>query len=127
VNTLDILITVAKDVLHRAYAPYSKFHVGAALETAEGKIVSGCNVESACYGLTICAERVAIVKAVSEGMREFTRIAVVTDTEKLTPPCGSCRQLLWEFAPDCEVILANGRGKVESHRLRDLLPLAFEF
>jgi cytidine deaminase len=109
-----------------AHAPFSGFRVGAALEDSSGRVHTGCNVESATYGLTLCAERVAVFKAVSEGAREFRRIAVAADTETLTPPCGACRQILWEFCGDIEILLANPRGKRESLRLKDLFPRAFD-
>lgn len=125
--TTDPLVQAAAAARERAFAPYSNFRVGAALEAEDGSIVTGCNVESASYGLTICAERVALVKGVSEGKRRFVRIAVVTDVEAaLTPPCGACRQLLWEFAPDAEVILANLGGKTATYRMADLLPHGFD-
>lgn len=120
------LIEAARDVRERAYAPYSKFRVGAAVRTKDGKIYTGCNVESASYGLTVCAERVAIWKAVSEGEKEFTQIAVVADTQELTPPCGVCRQIIWEFAQDIPVTFANLRGKTETLQMKDLLPRAFD-
>lgn len=122
----DPLIAAAAIARARAFAPYSNFLVGAALEGDDGTIVMGCNVESASYGLTICAERVAIVKAVSEGRRRFRRIAVVTDTDKPTPPCGACRQLLWEFAPDAEVVIANLRGVTLKYTVAELLPAGFD-
>jgi cytidine deaminase len=100
--------------------------VGAALETGEGKIFTGCNVENSTYGLTVCAERVALWKAISDGESDFRRIAVVADTEVLTPPCGACRQLLWEFCGDVEVILANLRGDETRHQLRTLFPFPFD-
>ena len=100
--------------------------MGAALETADGLIVTGCNIENATYGLTLCAERVALVKALSEGHQVFTRIAVVADTGVLTPPCGPCRQLLWEYCGDIGVILANLAGSTAHHRLSSLLPLPFD-
>src|SRR4051812_33712154 len=109
----------------KAHAPFSGFRVGAALLTAEGHIVSGCNVESASYGLTMCAERVAVFKMASAGGRRFSCIAIVTDTPNPTPPCGACRQVLWEFGGDAEVILGDLRGESASHRLADLLPLPF--
>jgi cytidine deaminase len=122
----DPLIEAARQARLRAFAPYSRFLVGAAWETETGEIISGCNVESASYGLTICAERVALVKAISEGKRGFRRVAVVTDVRQLTPPCGACRQLLWEFAPESTVILANLAGDQQSFPMRDLLPFGFD-
>jgi cytidine deaminase len=109
-----------------AHAAFSNFRVGAALETADGKIFTGCNVENATYGLTICAERVAVFKAISEGYRSFTRVAVVADTPEPTPPCGACRQILWEFGGDLEVILGNLSGEKARYQLRDLLPHPFD-
>src|SRR5205814_7470032 len=100
--------------------------VGAALETADGTVITGCNIENATYGLTICAERVAMFKAISEGHRAFTRIAIVADTATLTPPCGACRQILWEFGGNLEIILANLTEPRGTHHLRDLLPLPFD-
>ena len=120
------LVQAARQARERAHAPYSKFRVGAALETRDGLIVSGCNVENATYGLTICAERVAVVKAVSEGHHDFVRIAIVADTADPTPPCGACRQILWEFGGDIEVILANLTEVTARHRLAELLPLPFD-
>ena len=109
-----------------AHAPFSKFKVGAAVEDQTGRIFTGCNVENATYGLTICAERVAVFKAISEGARKFTRIAVAADTDVLTPPCGACRQILWEFCGNAELILVNLQGKTESFRLKDLFPRPFD-
>jgi cytidine deaminase len=120
------LIEAANIARERAFAPYSNFKVGAAVETADGEIFIGCNVESASYGLTVCAERVAIWKAVSEGNRNFKTIAVVVDTEELTPPCGVCRQIIWEFCHDIPVILANLKGDSEVVQMRELLPRAFD-
>jgi cytidine deaminase len=120
------LIAAALEVRQRAHAPFSKFKVGAALEDTIGGIHIGCNVENATYGLTICAERAAIFRAISEGARTFRRIAVAADTDLLTPPCGACRQLLWEFCGDIEVILVNLQGKRESHRMKDLFPRPFD-
>ena len=120
------LIAAARRAREHAHAGYSHFKVGAALETADGAIVTGCNIENATYGLTICAERVAMFKALSEGHRAFTRIAIVADTETPTPPCGACRQILWEFGGNLEVILANLAGAVAHHQLQDLLPLPFD-
>lgn len=110
----------------RAYAPFSNFRVGAAVVAEDGTVYAGCNVESASYGLTVCAERVAIWKAVSEGATGFSQIAVVADTEELTPPCGVCRQIIWEFCGDIPVILANINGKSETIRMSELLPRAFD-
>ncbi|HQX55560.1 MAG TPA: cytidine deaminase [Pyrinomonadaceae bacterium] len=120
------LIASATAVRENAYAPFSEFRVGAAVETEDGEVIDGCNVESATYGLTICAERVAICKAVSQGKRKIKRIAVVADTEKLTPPCGSCRQIIWEFGGNIPVVMSNLQGKVETHQMIDLLPDAFD-
>jgi cytidine deaminase len=120
------LIDAAIAVRENAYAPFSEFRVGAALETDDGDIIDGCNVESASYGLTVCAERVAIWKAISQGKRKIKHIAVVADTEELTPPCGVCRQIIWEFGGDIPVILANLKGKTEVVQMRDLLPRAFD-
>ena len=122
----EALVAAARAARDRAVADYSHFKVGAALETADGTIVTGCNIENATYGLTLCAERVAIFKALSEGHRRFTRIAVVADTEEPTPPCGACRQIMWEFGGDLEVILANLHGETGHHRMRDLFPLPFD-
>ena len=122
---MNPLVQAALDARRRAHAPYSHFLVGAALEDTEGRIHTGCNIENASYGLTVCAERVALFKAISEGVHYFRRIAVVADTETLTPPCGACRQLLWEFCGDIEVILANLGGTEESLQMKDLLPRAF--
>ncbi|MCU0703902.1 MAG: cytidine deaminase [Fimbriiglobus sp.] len=122
----DALVAAAKAAREQAFAPYSKFKVGAALLAEDGTIVTGCNVESASYGLTLCAERVAIVKGVSEGRRKFTCVAVVADTDSPTPPCGACRQLLWEFAPEAEVILENLSGTRKRFMMRELLPYGFD-
>ena len=120
------LITAARRARRNAHAGYSHFKVGAALEAADGTIVTGCNIENATYGLTVCAERVAMWKALSEGHRTFRRIAVVADTADPTPPCGPCRQILWEFGGDLDVILANLRAEKGRHKLSDLLPLPFD-
>jgi cytidine deaminase len=120
------LISAALNARQHAHAPFSKFKVGAAVEDDGGHIHTGCNVENATYGLTLCAERVAIFKAISEGARHFTRVAVVADTEALTPPCGACRQILWEFCGDVEIVLANLHGKTETLRLGTLFPRAFD-
>ena len=123
---MDILIEAALAARENANAPFSHFKVGAALEDESGRIHTGCNVENATYGLTLCAERVAVFKAVSEGARKFRRVAVVADTETLTPPCGACRQILWEFCGDIEILLVNPRGKSEKFQLKDLFPRPFD-
>jgi cytidine deaminase len=120
------LVRAARKARRNAHASFSKFKVGAALETTDGTIVTGCNIENATYGLTICAERVAMFKALSEGHKRFRCIAIVADTERPTPPCGACRQILWEFGGDLEVILANLRRETGRHRLSDLLPVPFD-
>ena len=120
------LIAAARQAREFAHAGYSHFKVGAAIETADGTVVTGCNIENATYGLTICAERVAIFKALSEGHRMFTRIAIVADTTAPTPPCGACRQILWEFGGNLEVQLANLTSLKGTHWLKDLLPLPFD-
>jgi cytidine deaminase len=121
-----VLVEAAIAARDRAHATFSRFKVGAALETAAGDLITGCNVENATYGLTMCAERVAIFKAISDGHRDFTRVAVVADTAQPTPPCGACRQLLWEFCGDVEVVLANLDGVTGRYRLSALLPLPFD-
>jgi len=123
---MDPLIAAALTARKYAHAPFSHFQVGAALEDTTGHIHTGCNVENASYGLTLCAERVAVFKAVSEGARQFRRVAVVADTDTLTPPCGACRQILWEFCGDVELVLSNLHGKTETLRLKDLLPRPFD-
>jgi len=120
------LIKTATDARLRSVAPFSKFMVGAALRTKDGKVFTGCNVESASYGLTVCAERVAIWKALSEGERDFTDLVIVADTEQLTPPCGTCRQIIWEFAKHAKIVLANLRGQTEEADIGHLLPKAFD-
>ena len=122
----EALIVAARSVREHAHAPYSNFRVGAAVRAKSGRIFTGCNVENATYGLTLCAERVAIFKAISEGERGFDAVAVVADTDSLTPPCGACRQILWEFGGDLEVVLANLKEETGRHRLKDLLPLPFD-
>ena len=123
---MPALLDAARAARLHALAPFSNFKVGAALETEDGHIVTGCNVENASYGLTICAERVAMFKAISEGHRRFVRIAVVADTEAPTPPCGACRQILWELGGDLEVILGNLSEEKGRFRMRELLPLPFD-
>ena len=120
------LIESAKKARLQSIAPFSNFLVGAAVRTAGGKVYIGCNVESASYGLTVCAERVAIWKALSEGEREFTELAVVADTGTLTPPCGTCRQIIWEFCKHATIVLANLNGQTEIVSIKDLLPRAFD-
>lgn len=122
----DALIAAAKHSREHAHAKFSNFKVGAALRAVSGRIYGGCNVENATYGLTICAERVAIFKAISEGERKFDAIAVVTDTAMLTPPCGACRQIIWEFCGDVPVVMANVKGKVETVRMSQLFPEPFD-
>jgi len=125
-SEFDSLISAAKAARGNAHARFSNFKVGAALRTTSGKVFGGCNVENATYGLTVCAERVAIFKAISEGERKFNGIAVVTDTETLTPPCGACRQLIWEFCGDVPVVMANLQGKIEVLRMSQLFPKPFD-
>ncbi len=120
------LIEAARRAREHAVASFSHFKVGAALEAADGTVITGCNVENATYGLTICAERVAMFKALSDGHRTFNRIVIVADTEAPTPPCGACRQILWEFAGDLEITLANLTANKGTYRLKDLLPLPFD-
>ena len=120
------LIKVATDARLCSLAPFSKFLVGAALRTTDGKIYTGCNIESASYGLTVCAERVAIWKALSDCERDFTDLVVVVDTEQLTPPCGTCRQIIWEYCKQAKITLANLKGQSEVVDIRELLPKAFD-
>jgi cytidine deaminase len=120
------LVAAARRARANADAAFSLFQVGAALETADGSVITGCNIENASYGLTMCAERVAMYKALSDGHRAFTRIAVVADSKAPAPPCGACRQVLWEFGGNLEVLLGNLAGATSSHRLQDLLPLPFD-
>ena len=122
----DKLIAAAVQARENAHAPFSNFRVGAALRAKTGEVFTGCNVENATYGLTVCAERVAVFKAISEGAREFDAIAVVADTDALTPPCGACRQIIWEFCGDIEIILSNLKGKVETVRMAELFPRPFD-
>jgi cytidine deaminase len=121
-----VLVEAARAARRFAVAPYSNFAVGAALETADGVVVTGCNVENATYGLTVCAERIALFKALSEGHRRFVRVVVLAGTDSPTPPCGACRQLLWEFCGDVEVVLANETAVAARHRLAALLPHPFD-
>jgi cytidine deaminase len=126
VDAVDGLIAAATSARLHAQARYSHFMVGAAIETADGLVITGCNIENATYGLTLCAERVALVKALSEGHVFFNRVAIVADTHTLTPPCGSCRQLLWEYCGDIDVIISNLDGTEAWHRLSALLPVPFD-
>ena len=123
---MDALVEAALAAREHAHAPFSGFKVGAALEGEDGSIHTGCNVENVTYGLTLCAERVAVFKAISEGARRFRRIAIAADSPALTPPCGSCRQILWEFCGDVEVTLVNLAGQTETLRLKDVFPRPFD-
>jgi len=125
-ESLQELVETATTARLRSIAPFSDFLVGAAVKTEAGKVYIGCNVESASYGLTVCAERVAIWKALSEGERDFTELAIVADTDTLTPPCGTCRQIIWEFAKNATIILGNLKGETEVVSIRELLPRAFD-
>lgn len=120
------IIKAATNARNCALARFSNFCVGAALEAEDGQVFTGCNVESAAYEMTMCAERVTLWKALSDGVRKFSRIVVVADTERLTPPCGACRQLIWEFCGDIPVILANLRGDTETLQMSTLLPRPFD-
>jgi len=123
---LEKLIAAAQEARQRSLSPYSKFAVGAALLAASGRIYGGCNIESSSYGLTICAERVALFKALSEGERQFSHLAVTAATREFTTPCGACRQLLWDYARELHVTLINELGETRTVMLRDLLPEAFD-
>ena len=125
-ESFDSLIAVARNAREKSVAPFSRFLVGAALQTEDGKVYTGCNIESASFGLTVCAERVAIWKALSEGERKFKALAIVADTESLTPPCGTCRQIIWEFCKNATITLANLRGQQQQIDIADLLPRAFD-
>jgi cytidine deaminase len=124
---IEELVEEASQVQEKAYAPYSNFKVGAALLGKSGAIFTGCNVENASYGMTMCAERNAVAHAVASGEREFSALAIVTDALKPTPPCGACRQVLVEFSPDMDVILVTTQGQRKTFSLKDLLPYLFEF
>lgn len=125
-KSLKELIDMAIEAREKSHAPFSNFKVGAVVETTDGELFTGCNIESASYGLTVCAERVAIWKAVSMGKKDFKQVIVVADTPELTPPCGTCRQIIWEFCKDAPVTLANLKGDSETVQMRDLLPRAFD-
>jgi cytidine deaminase len=119
------LLDAAKNARKNSYSPYSKFPVGAAVLTEDGKIFTGCNVENASYGLTNCAERTAIFKAVSEGYKKFKAIAIVLDAPDYGAPCGACRQVIYEFGPNIDVIMGTVSGKSEVKKISELIPLAF--
>ncbi len=123
---MDPLFDAALQAREHAHAPFSGFRVGAAIEDEAGRIYAGCNIENATYSLTVCAERVAVFKAISEGSRKFKRVAIAADTNTLTPPCGACRQILWEFCGDVEITLLNLHGGMETFRLKDLFPRPFD-
>src|SRR5438477_4083863 len=123
---MDHLVRAAREVRERAHAPFSGFKVGAAIEDEDGRVFTGCNVENATYGLTVCAERAAVLKAISEGAAKLKRVAVVTDTDRLTPPCGACRQILWEFCGDAELIMSNLSGKQETVSIQQIFPRPFD-
>lgn len=125
-RTRKEVIEAAWRAREKAVAPFSKFRVGCAVETDDGRLFSGCNIESASYGLTVCAERVAIWKAISEGARCFGLLVVAVDTENLTPPCGTCRQIIWEHCRDTTILLVNLQGQTEELQIKDLLPRAFD-
>ena len=123
---LAAMAALALDARKRAHAPYSGFKVGAALKTRTGEIVTGCNIENASFGLTMCAERVAVFKALSEGLSDFDAVVVAADSRRITAPCGPCRQILWEFCGDLLVHMVTPRGGTKTWRLRELLPLPFD-
>jgi cytidine deaminase len=125
-TVLAAMAALAREARARARAPYWRFRVGAGLESRRGEIVTGCNIENASYGLTMCAERVAVFKAVSEGLDDFDAIAVVADSKRLTPPCGPCRQILWEYCGDVLVHMSDLKGRSRTLRLSELLPLPFD-
>jgi cytidine deaminase len=122
---LGRLTAAATEAMNNAIAPYSQFHVGAAIATASGKIYSGHNIEVSSYSLTICAERVALFKALSEGERDFSAIAITASSGDYCPPCGACRQVLMDFAPNLRVVLSNARGRQKTFSLSSLLPESF--
>ncbi len=119
------LINIAREASKKAYTPYSNFNVGAALELKSGEVIQGCNVENASYGLTNCAERTALFTAIAAGKKEFTRLVVFVDREEFTAPCGACRQVILELAPDVEIILANSKNETRKTSIKELLPLSF--
>lgn len=121
----DILISYARKAMGNAYAPYSGFSVGAALLTTDGDVFTGCNVENSSFGATICAERCAVLKAISEGCTSFSKIAIVSSSDNLTFPCGICRQFLSEFMEDGIVVLCDAKGEIKEYTLESLIPFAF--
>ncbi|HOP49581.1 MAG TPA: cytidine deaminase [Ignavibacteriales bacterium] len=123
--TNEELAKLAIEAKQNAYPPYSKFHVGAALLTKDGKVYKGCNVEISSYGLTMCAERTAAFKAYSEGEREFTAIAISSDYEGFTPPCGACRQVLWDLCGDIDFIMVNHKNELKVMKMSELMPFSF--
>ena len=125
-SDFSALVEAARHARNRAIAPYSGFTVGAAIQTRDGVVITGCNIENASYGLTMCAERVALLKALSEGHRDFVAVAVVADTASPTPPCGPCRQLLWEYCGDVTIVLGNLTSISAHHQLGQLLPFPFD-
>lgn len=124
-NNLSVLFAHAKEAKRKSVSPFSHFSVGAALETKSGKIYSGCNIEVSSYSLTMCAERVAMFKAISEGESEFITIVVAADTTEFCPPCGACRQVLADYAPNINIVLLNSKGCTKHTTISDLLPEAF--
>ncbi len=125
-KSVEKLLAAARECRERAFAPYSGFKVGAAVETEDGTIFAGCNVESASYGLTMCAERVAIFTAVAAGRKRIQRISVVAESDELTAPCGACRQVIWEFGGDIPVLIVNTNGESVERQMSELLPMAFD-
>lgn len=125
-KSVEKLLAAARECRERAFAQYSGFKVGAAVETEDGTIFAGCNVESASYGLTMCAERVAIFTAVAAGWKRIKRISVVAESDELTAPCGACRQVIWEFGGDIPVLIVNTNGESVERQMSELLPMAFD-
>ncbi len=122
---INELINKAKNAREHSYSPYSRFKVGAALKTKNGMVFTGCNIENSSYSLSICAEREAIFKAISAGERDLDTIAVVTDSDKLTTPCGACRQVMWEFSKDMTIVVANLKGEKKEFKIKELLAHPF--
>lgn len=119
------LLELAKTARKNSYSPYSKFRVGAAVYSESGGMYSGTNVENSSYGLTVCAERIAVFKAVSEGYTDIKKIAVIAESEEAVSPCGACRQVIFEFGDDVEVIMSNLKGNIRKYYIKDLLPHGF--